>query len=500
MTTQATKDGIGLAALTFLLHLAGNPHYGFFRDELYFIVCGRHPDFGYVDQPPLVPLLAAASQHFGTSLFALRAVPAALAAATAYTVWVLARDMGGGRFAGLLAVICATLAPVLLAFGTLLAPDSTQALLWPLAILFTGRALQHAAGWWLGAGTAFGLAAEGKYSALILAAALLFALAITDRRTFASIRFWQGVLIGAAILAPNAIWQWQHGLPMQQLLENGQHGKNVVLTPAAFLTQQVMLTNPIMVPVWIAGLIWCGCQRSWRWLAITTGALLAIMILLHGKAYYPTPIYPALFAAGGVAIEHMTTRRPRVRLAAATVCLLAGLALLPLAMPVLSESRFLTYHGWLTAIGFRVRAFENQKIPAMGAIFADMHGWQALADQVRDARAALPEPIRAHARVFTANYGEAAAIDVLAGDPAMPPTLSGHNQYWLWGPRDYDGTALIDVGGKLAVDQTICASATLLGQFHAPDIMPYEDGANIILCLGMRPPVSQFWPRLKHVE
>jgi Dolichyl-phosphate-mannose-protein mannosyltransferase len=328
VTIAASKDGMRLAAVTFVLHLAGNPHYGFFRDELYFIVCGRHPALGYVDQPPLVPLLAALSQLFGTSLVAIRTIPATLSAATTYTVFILARDMGGGRFAGLLAVICATLSPVLLAFGTLLNPDSTQIWLWPLAILFVGRALTRSPTWWLAAGAAFGLASLGKYSAVIAACALLLALAIADRRPFSSIRFWLGIVIGIAILLPNALWQWQHGLPMLELLQSGQHGKNLAITPSSFLIQQLILTNPLLAPVWIAGLVWCLRHASWRWFGIMFVALVGTMMLGRGKSYYPAPIYPALFAAGGVMMEGLLIGRHLARVALCSVCLAVGLALL----------------------------------------------------------------------------------------------------------------------------------------------------------------------------
>jgi hypothetical protein len=497
---SASTDGLRLAAIIFLLHLAGGPHYGFFRDELYFIVCGRYPAFGYVDQPPLVPLLAALSQLFGTSLVAIRVIPAIFAAAMAYIVSVLARDMGGGRFAGLLAVICATFAPILLAFGTLLSPDSTQIWLWPLAILFTGRAIVSSPTWWLAAGAAFGLAAVGKYSALIAAFALLLSLSLVDRRHFSSIRFWQGILIAAAILLPNALWQWQHNLPMLELLQNGQRGKNVVFSPTAFLFQQIILTNPILGPVWIAGLVWCFYHTSWHWLGAMTVALLAMMIVLHGKSYYPAPIYPALFAAGGVAIEHVLKQRHLARIAACLVCLAAGLAFAPLTMPVLPERHMIIYTRLLNGLGFGVPAMEKHKRALLGQTFADMHGWQALADQVQRIRAALPTSIRTHVRVFAHNYGEAAAIDALSHDPAMPRTLSGHNQYWFWGPGDYDGTARIDVGGNLEADKGLCDSASILGRFHAPYIMPYEDGIDIVLCLGLRESVGEFWSKSKHFD
>jgi len=489
---------IALATLTFLAHVAGNPHYGFFRDELYFIVCGRHPAFGYVDQPPLIPLLAAASQFFGTSLLAVRTVPAALAAATVYSVCLLVRDMGGGRFAALVAALSTALAPVLLAFGTMLGPDSIQMWLWPLAILFTARALMRSPAWWLAAGAAFGVAAEGKYSAIIAAFALLMALAITDRRVFTSARFWQGMLIASALVLPNALWQWHHGFPMLELLQNGQHGKNVLLTPVSFLLQQVLLTNPLLALAWLVGLAWCLFSPRWRWLGVMFCALLAIMILLHGKAYYPAPIYPALFAAGGVAIEHFLAKRRLAQIATVSACLVAGLALAPLTLPVFPEPQMIFYLGWLKKIGIGIPAMEHKKPAVLGQIFADMHGWQDLAQNIQSLRAGLPAAIRAQTFVFASNYGEAAAIDVLSTDPTMPPTLSGHNQYWLWGPRDWNGASLIDVGGNLADDQALCQSAKLLEEFHAPYIMPYEDGMDIILCTGLRVPVPELWPKLKN--
>jgi hypothetical protein len=447
-----------------------------------------------------VPFLAALSQVSGTSLLAIRAVPALLAGAMAYTVYLLTRDMGGGRFAGFLAVICATLSPVLLAFGTMLGPDSVQMWLWPLAILFTGRALARSPLWWIAAGGAFGVASEAKYSALIAAFALLLALAITNRRPFVSIRLWQGIVIAAAIMLPNAVWQWQHDLPMLELLRNGQHGKNVVLTPAAFLLQQVTLNNPVLAPLWIGGLIWCLYHAAWRWLGVMACALLALMVALHGKSYYPAPIYPALYAAGGVAIERLLTHRRVAKAAACSVCLLAGLALAPLTMPILPETQMAVYLGWLNTVGIGIPAMENKKRAILGQNFADMHGWQDLADQVQRLRAGLPAPLRARLRIFASNYGEAAAIDVLSHDPAAPLTLSGHNQYWLWGPRDYNGAALIDVNADLTDDQKLCTTAQVIGHFHAPYIMPYEDNSDIILCLGLKAPIETLWPRVKHFE
>jgi hypothetical protein len=492
------RTAAALAAAVFLVHLVGNPHYGFFRDELYFIVCGRHPDFGYVDQPPLVPFLAAGSQAFGTSLVALRAIPALLAAAMTYTVWLLAAEMGGGRFARLLGAMTAALAPVLMAFGTMLGPDSVQMCLWPVAILCIARALRRSPVWWLAAGAALGVAGEAKYSAVMLAAALLAGLALSpSRRALAQPWLWAGVALAGLILLPNALWQWVHGLPMLELLRNGQHGKNLVLTPMQFLLQQLLLTNPMLAPIWVAGLVWCLVRPAWRWLGFGVIALLAIMIALHGKAYYPAPIYSAAFAAGAVAIEAWITRA-WPRRAAIAACALAGALLAPLTLPFLPEPLMLTYLAALARIGIAKPAFEHHRAALLGQDYADMHGWQALADQVTALYRALPDGVRARARVFASNYGEAAAIDVLAPKGALPPAIGEHNQYWLWGPRDWDGTALIDINGDMEADAKLCGSVTLLANFTAPYVMPFEDGIPIILCQGLTVPVGALWPRLKH--
>src|SRR5579863_851626 len=123
------------AVVTLVVHLVANPHYGFFRDELYFIICGFHPAWGYVDQPPIVPLLAAGSQLFGHSLFALRALPALFAAAGAYVTVLVAFELGGGLFAAALATLAYLAAPVLESFGAKVGPDMIGLLCWPLCAL-----------------------------------------------------------------------------------------------------------------------------------------------------------------------------------------------------------------------------------------------------------------------------------------------------------------------------------------------------------------------------
>ena len=173
-----------IAALaTFVLHLAANPHYGFFRDELYFIICGFHPAWGYVDQPPLVPLLAAGSQLFGHSLVLLRALPAAFAAGGVYVTCRLVAELGGRTFAAVLATLAFLAAGVLESFGTKVGPDMVGLWLWPLAALYVLRIVKGAdPRWWLGAGACIGVALESKYSVIFFALALVAGLLLTPQR------------------------------------------------------------------------------------------------------------------------------------------------------------------------------------------------------------------------------------------------------------------------------------------------------------------------------
>jgi 4-amino-4-deoxy-L-arabinose transferase-like glycosyltransferase len=296
------------ALVTLVIHLAANPHYGFFRDELYFIICGVHPAWGYVDQPPVVPLLAAGSQLFGHSLFALRALAAIFAAAGAYVTCLVAFELGGGVFAAALATLAYLAAGVLESFGAKVGPDMVGLWLWPLAALYVLRVVKGAyPRGWIAAGVAIGLAIESKYSVIFFAIALVIGLALTpQRRVLGSRWFLAGVLVAALIALPNFLWQALLGFPMWELLRNGANGKNLVAGPVLFLFQQLLLTNLFASPIWIVGLIWLLRTSTARFLGYAYLILIAIMVALHAKHYYPADVYPILMAAGGVAIEGWT--------------------------------------------------------------------------------------------------------------------------------------------------------------------------------------------------
>ncbi len=495
-----------IAALaTFVLHVAANPHYGFFRDELYFIICGFHPAWGYVDQPPVVPLLAAGSQLFGHSLLLLRAVPAAFAGGAVYVTCRLARELGGETFAAVIATLAFLAAGVLESFGMKVGPDMVGLWLWPLAALYVLRVVNGAdPRWWLAAGACIGIALESKYSVLFFALAVVAGLALTPQRTVLRSRwFFAGMGVAVVLALPNFLWQALHGFPMWELLRNGQNGKNVVAGPALFLFQQMLLTNLFASPVWIAGLIWLLVKPAARFLGYTYLLLIAMMIALHAKHYYPADVYPILMAAGGVAIERVTSGARLLRPLIVAVIVAAGLFFLPFSLPVLSEPAMLDYSAFVSRalhIEKSAMATERFRSAALPEDWADMHGWPELAATVGRIYEGLPPAQRAQAAIVASNYGEAAAIDFFGAQYGLPPAISGHNNYWLWGTHGFSGNVVIDVNGDCGRSDFpgLFRSARLVETFNPPWVISYEQNIPISLCTGITQPLSELWPKLRH--
>lgn len=502
---RVDRTALIAALVTLGLHLAANPHYGFFRDELYFIICGFHPAWGYVDQPPVVPLLAAGSQVFGHSLFLLRAVPAIFAAAGVYVTCRLAVELGGGIFAEILATLAVLAAGVLESFGMKVGPDMVGLWLWPLAALYVLRIIKGAdPRWWLAAGACIGFALESKYSVIFFAVALIGGLLLVRaRRVLASPWFFAGAGVAVAIALPNFLWQALHGFPMWELLRNGASGKNVVATPLAFLFQQLLLTNLFAAPIWIVGLVALFINRTARFLGYTYVLLIAMMIALHAKHYYPADVYPILMAAGGVAFERFTERVKLLRPVLVVATVAAALFFLPFSLPVLSEPAMLDYSAFVGKalhIDRSAMKTERNRTSALPEDWADMHGWPQLVATVAGIYASLPPAQRRQAAIVASNYGEAAAIDFFGAPYGLPPALSGHNNYWLWGTHGFTGNVVIDVNGDCGRDDDpgLFRSARLVTRSNPPWVISYEQNIPISLCSGITQPLSALWPKLRH--
>jgi hypothetical protein len=490
------------ALVTLGVHLAGNPHYGYFRDELYFIVCGMHPAWGYVDQPPLVPLLSAASQMFGHSLFLLRVIPAIFAALSVYTTCLLTAELGGDAFAVILAAVVAALTPVLMSFGSKVTTDVVGLWLWPLAALYVLRIVKGAdPRLWLAVGAIVGIGVECKYSILFFALAIVAGLALLpERRVLFNRWFVFGGLIAAAFAFPNFLWQAQHAYPMLTLLNDAHEDQNVSLSLPQYLATQVLITHPLLAPVWIVGLIGLFVWRRERFLGVAYVLLIAAMVALHGKHYYPGSVYPIPIAAGAVVIARWTQTRRFLRPMFLAYVLVAGLILVPLLMPVLSAPAMAAYDSFPQRfLGSEIKLAKTDRT-RMGNLppdWSDMLGWDTLAQTVARVYDSLPPAERAQAAILASNYGEASAIDFFGPQYGLPPVLSGHNQFWLWGTHGYSGNVIIDVHGDCRHSAHLFRVERVVAHFSNPWGRPMENGFPISLCEGIAMPLADYWPKFR---
>jgi hypothetical protein len=488
---------LGLAC--FILHALANGRYGFFRDELYFIVCGGRPDWGYVDQPAVVPLLASWMYGiFGDNLWGFRLLRAlvmsATVAATAGFVWAV----GGGRFAQWLAGLCVLLAPFLLLDGVLFYTEMFQPLTW-LGLAWVLVRLEQTGDerWWLAFGIIAGFSLNTKYMVAFQIVGMgIGALATPLRASLTRPWLWLGAGIAGIMVLPNVLWQQAHGWPFLEL-GKAAGGKNLMLSPVQFLIEQLLLIGPLAAPVWLTGL-WTGAGKqklaTARVLAIAWIILFLFFDLTHGKAYYLASAYPALLALGAGRIEGWV-RAPAARGAALSVVGLAGLVTAPLTLPILPVEAFVRYQH---VLGFTPSVGEKGKVGPLPQYYGDMFGWPQMAAKVAEIYRALPPQDRAKAVFFGDNYGEAAAIDVFGRRLGLPPAITGHNQYFLWGPRGHDGSVMIIVGGRREHYDAIFTSVQVVRRTDSPYAMPYEAGAPIYVLRGLKTPLPAFWPRVKN--
>jgi hypothetical protein len=499
---SAATPSVALGLICLALHLAVNGRYHIFRDELYFIVCGQHPALGYVDQPPLVPLIAAGFHAlFGANAWALRLVPALAMAATTALAAEYTRLIGGGRFAQWLCGLAVLCAPVLLVDGLLLTTDCLQALTWlACAWCLTRVAQTGEERWWLGFGLAVGISLTAKYLILFFLASLAVGVVATPlRRSLTRPWIYLGALIAFLFLAPSLYWQAENGWPFLEL-GRAAAGKNIALSPLAFLGQQALFMLPPSAAIWLAGL-WRFSVRplppALRAFPIAFVVMQVLVYLLHGKAYYLAAFYPILFAGGALAIEGWIAR-PILRGVVAAGIAITGVVIAPIALPILPPQDYAAYAHTL-GMSSKASAMEKGAASVLPQYLADMFGWREMAEKVSAAYNALPPEERAKAVFFGRNYGEAAALDVYGAAFNGPPAISGHNNYYLWGPRGFNGSVVIMVGDTARIAPQF-DSVTQVGEIDSPYAMPYETNIPISILRGLHVPLAEVWPKLKHYE
>lgn len=511
---EALRLGLIFAAIKVAIEFVGNviaqhSGYGIFRDELYYIVCGRHLAWGYVDQAPMVAVQARIAETlFGFhNLAVFRLISALAGGAKLLLTGLLAWSLDGKRMAQVLAMIAVLIAPVYLGIDSFLSMNSFEPVFWMgcvLALILMVRGASPR--WWIAFGISGGLGILNKPSIVFFLAALLVALLLAPQRRLLWSR-WTLAAVALIVLIslPYGLWQIHHHFPTLEWLNNVKHShKNVKLGPLAFLGAQLMMLHPINIFLLLPGLIWlfvARAARGFRWIGIMYIVLLAIMIHLYAKDYYVAPVYPVLFAAGALAWQTAFSQSRKTAWLLPTWCVvlvILGAITLPMAIPVMPPNTWIRY----TKAMHLTSGVTNSETAATGPLpqfYADRFGWQQMVEQVATVYDSLTPAERAQTAIFGSNYGEAGAVDVLGAKYGLPHAISGHQNYYFWGPRGYTGqiVIVIDSDDSLTRLQEQFQSAVVATHTYNPFAMPYEN-RSIFLCRGLKEPLSDLWPSTKN--
>jgi len=504
---------IALGKLAF--HTYFNNRYGYFRDEFDYISCGDHLQWGYVDQPPLIPFLIHICRAvLGDSLRSIRFIPALASSLLVVQTALLARELGGRRFALLLAALCTVVAPQYLSNGGLLGTNCLEPNLWIGCAYFAVLAVKRDPRYWVCFGLAAGVGLEEKYTIAFLGLGIMLGLLLTaHRRVFLSKWIWLGGLAAFLIFLPNLLWNIHYDWPFLQLMRAIRaEGRDVVWGPLDFFLQQVLIVNPASALIWLPGLfalLFSSLLKAYRFLGWSYLVCYAALFLLHGKNYYLSPIDPMLMAAGAVFIDcALQGAQPDVAMAetisarhtwwkpAIVILLLAsGAGLCPVVVPILSPDRFLSYVKYLP-----VKLPVNEHSHARAALpqwYADQFGYREIADAAGAAWNGIPPEERADCGIFAQDYGQAGAIDFFGRAQGLPRAMSGDRTYFLWGPQNYSGNCMIVLDDSRKTLERYWNEVEYAGT-SAENKWALEQQVVVFICRGKKfESWRGFWPMVK---
>lgn len=489
----------GIAFMSFLIHMVFAGNYGYFRDELYYIAAGHHLAPGYVDFPSLIAVLAALLQPLGDNLVIIHIVPAIANGCLVFTTGLLAKELGGERAAQGIAAITVAVCIAFMATGSIFSMDALDQLWWTLcAYVLLLLIKRQEPRLWLLFGLLAGIGLTTKLTMLFWGLAVVIGLLLTTQRRLLWSRWLlAGGAIAFAFLLPYILWNIGNGLPTWEFWHN--YGGITGDGPIAYLVNQIFLINPFTVPVAILGLLFFFRNpqgKPYRVFGWAYVFLYVLFTLIHTKSYFLAPAYPPLFAGGALMIERAAQRRIWVTPVAAGVLVCSGILLAPLAMPVLPPASFVQGYGFLSGQGNASAGQQN--VGAFPQYLGDRFGWSDMAATVAHVYQSLPPAERAQACIFTSNYGEAGALALYSQQYHLPAVISGHNNYYLWGPGSCSGSVMITVGVSHSDLQRSYSRVDLATTLTCAYCMPDEDNLPIYVAQQPKYQSKQVWPSVKH--
>lgn len=469
-----------VAAGVVVLLLVVSSRYGFHRDELYFVAAGRRLAWGFVDQPPLTPLIARLADVLPGVVGppVLRIVPACSAGAVVVLAALLAQRFGGGRRAIVLAAVFTAVAGFFLGVGHLLSTTTFDVLVWAIVIVLVAALIDGAdPKLWLGVGAALGIGMLNKFTVVAVVVGLGIGLLLTpQRRILRTPWLAGGVVLAVLISSPTLLWQATNDWPQVEMSQaiSGRDG------PADYLLIQIAIMSLFLIIPVVAGwwrLMFDADDRRWRTFPIAFVALFVAFLVTGGKGYYVAPLYLPLLAAGALWFADLAVGTRR----SLGVLIALGAALgLFLALPIVPPAS--------------VGAFNE-----VNGELGETYGWPELVDQVEAVYLAIPQPRRSEAVIFTSNYGQAGAIEIL-GDGRLPQPVSGHNSYWSWGTSESTGP-IIGVGWVDESLRRICPQIDRVGTITNPAGLGNDEyGTALWLCADPTFPLAEIWEDVRHYD
>jgi 4-amino-4-deoxy-L-arabinose transferase-like glycosyltransferase len=479
---KSTTAILGYLALAdFTIHLLFANNYGYFRDELYYIISGtQHLSLGYVDFPPFIAYVAALLNLISKdSLISIHIIPALNEGLLVFVSGMISRELGGGRKAQILTAIATLVSLDLLAFGSLLSPDSFDSLWWSLLAYIVIRVIRRKESkLWIMAGLVVGIGMLTKLTIIFFVGALFISMLAfpASRKYLRSKWFVVGGVLAILFVIPMIYWNSVHGWPMIQFYLEFR-GDVSGGGPLTFFTTQLLGISLLNVPVFILGLyFYLGAKEGSELRAFGLAYLLlyAFMTILNMKTYYLMPAYPMLFAAGAILIEKsFIARKGSLRWFGSTSYVIALITvaslLAPLAMPILSPPTIINSYG--------ASNYQASPLP-------DRYGWEYMASNLSEAVDALPPSIKNEACIFTSNYGEASAVNFFGKSLGLPKAISGQNNYYIWGPGLCTGQVLITVGVSLSTIQQVFKNVSTLTTINCQYCISYEQSLPVYLCMN----------------
>jgi hypothetical protein len=499
---------VSLVLIKLLVHLLTNTFagYGIFRDELYYLACSHRLDLGYVDQPPLsIYILALNRLLLGDSLFALRLLPALAGALSVLFTGLIVRKIGGGTVAVTLACLSIIAAPIHLAMNTIYSMNSLDILLWTLAayvlvLIVTKNRPIH----WIMLGLVVGLGLLNKIAMIWFAAGLVVGVVLTkERRHFTSRWPYLAAVVAFLLFTPYIIWNAMHDVAHVEFIRNATSLKYASVTRADFAIGQLIIMSPATSPVWLAGLflvLLSGAGKPFRILGVIYISVFAILFINgHSKPEYMAPAYPMVLAAGGVQLEALSRRRfwAWLKYALPAVIVIVGAAMAPMTLPFLPVK---TYIRYAERAGMGPGSYEGKEVSQLHQFYADMFGWEHMAETVSKVYAALPEEERDRTVAWGANYGEAGALEYYSRKYELPPVISSHNSYWIWGYGSPHYRTVIFIGVEREDVAGSFDEVEEAGTIQCDYCMPYENNLTVFVCRGPKVAWDAVWDSVKHYE